>query len=173
MKRLLNILLLLLTIPGCNSHGQREVEKETKKTEIDERMVMVNDTSFLKYLTDRPVEIWNPDSSDWQRIEVILKKMESDSVFNFLKISTLENIREHYYLQYAFYINDQGQRLAFINAFCEILKFPVETRNGIIWKSINWKDKMVEVDDGGICHWQVQLKIDDGVYFDFGVNAST
>ncbi len=168
MKLLIQIFLGIL-IFGCSNNQHQQTE--TLKTEVVDSMVaVVNDTSFLKFITTPPVKTWEPDSADWKLIDKILSKADSEGIFDFLKKPTLQSMKR-YYRQYAFYINDEGQRIVDINALCEILQYPEETAKGIIWQKDDWKNTINLVLDGGPCYWQVKINLTEQDYFDFSVNG--
>ena len=138
---------------------------------IDHKIAVVNDTAFLRWITDTTVQTWLPDSIDWKQIENILRKAEADSMFTFLKVPTLESMRIHYYRQYAFYKTINSQKMVYLNAFCELIEYPIETDDGIVMELWDWENEIIDVEDGGLCYWQLKIDLETNSYFDFKTNA--
>ena len=69
---------------------------------------------------------------------------------------------QSYKRQYVSYINNEGQRIIWINGFCRILEVPTEVRLGeyeaLPW---DWKNEIIEVDDGGPCYWRATINMDN------------
>ncbi len=167
MRQFYYIILLILVISGCSNKNNEQTYDFLK----DPKVAIVNDTTFLKWLVSLPVETWEPVSKDWKEIDNVLHQAECDSIFNFMKAPRLKNIRNYFYRQYVFYKNDKGQKVVYINAFCELLQFPTEIDNETVWTEWDWKNQIVFVEDGGDCFWQIKINLDEQKYFDFRING--
>jgi len=67
-----------------------------------------------------------------------------------------------YRRQYFAYTDSNGQKIIYINCFCNDHNFRDHP---------NWKKYEVIVDDGGNCYFELKVNIDHKKYFDFFVNG--
>ncbi len=65
-----------------------------------------------------------------------------------------------YYRQYCVLRDQEGHRIAFLNAFCEV---PAA--------HIPWDQVWIEVEDGGSCYFQVLFDLTTGRVLEFNVNG--
>ena len=67
--------------------------------------------------------------------------------------------------QYVAYINQEGKKMIWINGFCEVLDIPTEMASGEFeMKPFTWKEKILDVDDGGDCYWHIMINMDSKKY---------
>ncbi len=84
-----------------------------------------------------------------------MKKQSNQDHWMILDTLSIRN----YYRQYCFYKQINNDSMVFINAFCRILKNPVDSCGIILWKTMNWRNKMLFIDDGGDCNWQILINL--------------
>jgi len=65
---------------------------------------------------------------------------------------------DNYNRQYVPVINDKGEKEVWINCFCET------------WDS-DWKNEIIEVDDGGNCFFNLKINLTKEKYYDLMVNG--
>lgn len=63
-----------------------------------------------------------------------------------------------YKRQYIFVINNKGEKLVWVNCFCDSL-------------SMDWKKQIIDVEDGGICFFRLKINLSKMNYYDFIVNG--
>jgi hypothetical protein len=67
--------------------------------------------------------------------------------------------------QYVAYFNQKGEKIIWINGFCDVLDIPTEIALGEFeMKPFDWKAKILDVDDGGDCYWQIMINMDTREY---------
>ncbi len=77
-------------------------------------------------------------------------------VSEYLKIDSFVNYRR----QFVPYINQKGEKMVFVNCFCD----------GFKWNE-NWRKELVMVDDGGSCFFNVKINLSAKNTYDLYVNG--
>ncbi len=115
------------------------------------------------------------NKEDIKSVRKNVQRANADGKFNRLNKTARTNIESYYYFQYIPYINHEGKRVIFINAFCDLLN---ETQPMMIIDDetgseheLNWKDYFIKVSDGGWCYWQMEVNIDIGENFNLHING--
>ena len=84
--------------------------------------------------------------------------------------------------------NDVGEKLVWVNAFCssfiETMQNHENSKSSIKWEKkqikrnkdykpshFDWRKKVVCVNDGYNCFWNVKLNLDTNNYFELGING--
>ncbi|OSY87116.1 hypothetical protein WH52_12665 [Tenacibaculum holothuriorum] len=106
---------------------------------------------------------WIPSQRDFKLYDEILKKELEKSNFSFLKRPRNKYLR-NYYKQILPFINNQGDRILHVNAFCKILDSPDEVM-------FSWKENYMSVNDGGECYWKININLDKKKSSDFKING--
>jgi hypothetical protein len=135
-----------------------------------ENYTIINDTSQLKWICDSIVDTWKPTDNDLRIAESILETAiieSSNSYWTLLSVKTAKK----YYRQYSFFIDQNGNRIIYINAFCELLNMPVDSSGVMVMKPFDWKNTFMIVDDGGDCFWSIQINLTTMDYFKLHVNG--
>jgi hypothetical protein len=67
---------------------------------------------------------------------------------------------KRYKRQYVSYLNNKGQGIVWVNAFCEIPDIMVEDSPGEFRvQEMDWKNQIVQVNDGGSCYWKIIINM--------------
>ena len=74
------------------------------------------------------------------------------------KAFTIYPKRSNYRRQYVCVVNKKGQKEVFVNCFCNSF-------------GDYWKNKLIEVEDGGNCFFNFKLNLTTRKYYDFSVNG--
>jgi len=173
MKNLLfsftiSILCLTSCIDGnhkTNTSNQNESGTEVKTT------ILLNSERNNWYLKNYGYQKWEPKINDIKIVQEVIDNAIVNSEFDFLKKPVKEYIKE-YYLQYIPYINENGERIIEVNAFCEIWDFPPPPESkSDEWIKMDWKNEYVMVFDGGDCYWRLTINIDKKEYYDLMING--
>lgn len=176
MKELINIFFVLLFI-SCNYNPQKSSDSRDNNTtdliEVDKSQIAI-----LKYDT---IQSWifkngittNLSDNDLMIIEKNIRKCTSEhNLIQIKEFNRLDSINpnlnldlnnfkielERYKRQYMPIINNQGEKIVWINFFCNEY-------------NIDWKNEIVFVMDGGNCYFQLKVNLDKDNYFDFWVNG--
>ncbi|WP_324721562.1 hypothetical protein [Salinimicrobium sp. HB62] len=142
------------------------------KTEsiTDQKVAILLNSEQNKWLEENyGLKKWTPTGKDLNIVQEVLDKAIHNKEFDFLKKPTKQSV-EKYYRQYIPYINENGERIIEINAFCEILENPPENRINE-WTKLDWRTEYVIVDDGGDCYWQITINLDTKKYNNLMVNG--
>lgn len=166
---LLQISLIFLLISSCNSPTKTKeaqenpipfnVENEAPPTSEGfngEKEALLLDTPWKN-----GYQRWKPTDKDYEIVQSVLDNAIASGEFNFLKKPIRKNIENFYDRQYIPYINEKGERIIEINAFCDYYK----TNNE------DWRNNIVIYLDGGQCFWRIKINIDTQTYFEFMVNG--
>ncbi|RZT00239.1 hypothetical protein EV197_1475 [Aquimarina brevivitae] len=132
----------------------------------DEKAVLLLKSNYNQWLyTTYGYRKWAPTKKDIDRAHHILSTAIKNDEFNFLKTPSLQDLKG-YYRQYIPYINAKGEKVIKINAFCELLEVPpASTSESKVWTKMDWKNRYVDVDDGGYCYWRVVINLDRNTYY--------
>lgn len=134
----------------------------------DKKMVVINNQEYIKWITGEKYESWSPNSSDFNEIDSILQVAIVKREFLPLQITSLNELKERY-RQYVCYFDEDGNKIVYINSFCEI---PTIYENGKE-KQMNWHREMVDVADGGSCYWNMKINMTLRTYDDLIINGES
>lgn len=165
-------LFIYLFILSCGNQNEKGVIQGSEEAFLTSHETILLDSDFnseLGYLT------WKPNKEGIKSVRKTVQTAIADGKFNRLNETARTNIESYFYFQYVPYTDDKGQRVIFINAFCDLLG---ETKPMIVIDNetgteheLSWKDYFIEVSDGGWCYWQMEVNIDTGEYFNLHFNG--
>jgi len=121
--------------------------KDAKLTELTEQDLKTIEKILNDCITD-----YNPEQE--RQYDEINKE---HSEYN-LKLEHFVIELDNYNRQYVPVINDKGEKEVWINCFCET------------WDS-DWKNEIMEVDDGGNCYFNLKINLTKEKYYDLMVNG--
>ncbi|WP_432673204.1 hypothetical protein [Flavobacterium sp. SM2513] len=139
MKNLLKIVFLaLITSNCCQAQFGEDSEKKTKQQTFK--------IAVLKTNTYRGFESFKPAKLSTGELDLLeyflLERIEYYNKYKAYQKISLKN----YNRQYAAAINPKGEKVVFINCFCE-------------HRATNWKKVLNEVDDGGNCFFTLNVNL--------------
>lgn len=139
MKNLLKIVFLTLIMSNC-CQAQFGVKSEKKPKGQTFKIAVLNSNSYRKFETFKPAKL-NKDELE------LLENFLFEGIENYNKYKAYESISlENYNRQYVAALNPKGEKVVFINCFCEP-------------RAINWKKVLNEVDDGGNCFFTLNVNL--------------
>jgi hypothetical protein len=152
MKLRLIFFLLCLTITVGNLHSQtkKDFAFDVKNSKISDVLIELKDKEFFK-----------PNKSEIQ----IAKKQEThylDSLGKVNKKKLFRHEKNQYFRQYLGYIDDRGDKVILINAFCESNYSKEELTR--IWEIVL---------DGGECYYQIEVNLNTKKCFKFSINGDS
>lgn len=160
----------LMVLISCKWQSKQSDSKIDKAfSDGDTLNTLILDTIESKYIT-KSKPLWTPTNAQIDQIDSILIKAIKDT----LEITNNEfEIKDinGYYKQYVCYVDNSGDLIVFINAFCHLHYAPVDSADKVIWKTFDWKNKILFVNDGGACYWYIRINLTQKKYFDFSVNG--
>ena len=166
--KILSIITVLLLVSCSNRQNQNPTEKSIRLH--DEKSAIVYDTLLKNYFEKNNYTQFTPTEQEIKKVDAILQKAIKKGEFDFIKKPVSEMIYE-YYRQYICYIDENGQKIIRINAFCKNRLMPSEENGEIVWKPLDWKNKILIVLDGGSCYWTIFINLTKNEYFDLTVNG--
>lgn len=134
---------------------------------IDTKMTLIQDTKFIKWVTGKDFTIWKPNQIDLNKVDELLNEAIEENKFYFLKTKKISELRKSY-RQYLCYINEKGEKIIYINSMCELFTDYDEDNNPI---PFDWKNKMVDISDGGECYWNIKINITTTKYYELRING--
>ena len=168
--RTVSLAMIIGLLLGCNSNRNVKIQLPPRNAVVDTTDGQQY-IAIIKYDEDKPdiklspeemhvidsllkiaVDEYNRNTKQWMKENKITVKSESE-----LRRYII-NLR-YYKRQYVAYLNTKGRREVYINCFC-INDFEDE-----------WKERVVEVEDGGRCFFRVWIDLDGKSYFNFGTNG--
>jgi hypothetical protein len=158
---------------NCNANSN---QKMTKQMDTSTIAIIPFETSFHWIFEN--CENFKPTSlstDDLSTIEEILK--ECLAMYNAAMEKQFEDCKnkrpelvlekkdfvigiENYKRQYIPVINGCGEKEVWVNCFCDYFE-----------KDFDWKTKIVSVEDGGNCYFNLKINLSTGKYYDFMVNG--
>lgn len=174
-KKIILSFLSLFIFWNCKNPKENKTPKIEEIKTIDSKAVILIDTIHSEWLKKTyGYEQWTPTNEDLNLMQIILDSAIANNEFDFIKKPIKQNIEKHY-RQYIPYLNEKGQKIIEINAFCELLKIPPKEELVDIgvteWTEMDWKNHYIQVDDGGFCYWKIVLNLDSKEYEDARVNG--
>jgi len=186
MKHITHLILVFLVafIISCGSKIENKNDK-TDKTEKNEKMpkpdtivefkpkeepkdpnlrskqTIISSVSGLDSVFGKNYNNWTPSDDDIEQAEKLFREAFDDQ-----KRGTVDWVLyrtfDEYYRQYVGAIDSSGDKVIWINCFCESQKN--------LFK--NWKDKIVMVKKGGNCFLNVSVNLTKNKYILFKVNEN-
>lgn len=160
MRILLLICLLFLTV--CKS-------QESKTPSTERVRLLYIDTSkyavfnfreeYKGYIFDKNSRPTALLADDIYEIEKIIKKEVDKYNKNSFHQYFFINNPNKYYKQFIAVINSNGEKEVWVNCLCSIQNEP------------DWKSRIIAVEDGGSCYFQLKINLAEKIVYDFGVNG--
>ncbi len=75
-----------------------------------------------------------------------------------------------YLRQYIGFITPEGHRVVYVNFLWNRLSF-IQKIKGYSLSTDGWRDRWIQVSDGGSEYWQIKYNLTTGEFFDFYVNG--
>lgn len=170
MRTIIKIITVLFVLTSCQDQGNKTDQNITEADFLNtEKETILIDTEWNDY---NDYKQWNPDKNDFQILREAINKAIQNNEFDFLKKPIIKSVKT-YYRQYIPYIDENGDRIIQINAFCIIPEVPPNEGKNNKWGKMDWKNEFVLIFDGGNCYWQMKINIDKKEYFDFRTNGVT
>jgi hypothetical protein len=141
-------LWIIFTTGNLFSQNKKDFVFDAKNSTINEVLIELKDKNFF-----------TPDESEIK----IAKKQEIcylDSLEKINKKKLFSHNRRQYFRQYLGYIDNNGDKVILINAFCERNSSKEELTK--IWKNVL---------DGGECYYQIEVNLNTKKCFKFSING--
>lgn len=162
--------ICILVLTSCKWQSKQTNSKIDKATLVrDTLSVLITDTIETRFITNNQ-PLWTPTSAQFDQIDSILIKAIKDTLEITKDDFEIKNINR-FYRQYVCYLDNSGDLIVFINAFCQLLDTPIDSIGTVIWKKYDWKNKLLVVNDGGTCFWSIRINLTSKKYFNFSVNG--
>jgi hypothetical protein len=171
---------MLLLCVSCKNAANEEIAalaNEEIGLELTDHEVVLLESEYNQFLKSYyDYDAWKPDQKDIASTREIVIKAINSGNFDMFKVSVEEYVLNNYFFQYVPYINENGERIIYVNAFCEI----TETNSELIIYDIDslepihidWTQELNQVDDGGACYWQTHVNLDQEIYVDLMINGN-
>lgn len=170
---LTTVLTIYLTSCGQNKTETKIKEQQQNDYTVDTSVVAIlkfDTTQYWVFKDSKPTDLTN---DDLQKIETILNKCISDynpdQERQFIEISnkhpeykldkknfTIDLTR--YKRQYVAVLNSKGEKEVWVNCFCGE------------WES-NDRNRILQVEDGGNCYFNLKINLTKGEYYELMVNG--
>lgn len=136
----------------------------------NERHTVINDKEHIRWVNEIS-SFWIPSNEDYRFAEsILLKAIEENKDDSWIILNKI-NLK-HYYRQYSFFSEKNGDSLILINAFCKVFNTPTDSCGIIIMRPFEWKNRLIIAEDGGDCFWNITINKTQNIYTDFWVNAN-
>lgn len=177
MTKQLTSLFAILTI-CVTSYGKMKTEtynhvQNKNALSIDSSMIAIlpfDTTLKWIFIDSKPTEL---TVEDFLKIDTLLNQCineynpEQEKLFNEINGKNRKHkLRKENFIidlkgykrQYIAVLNSKGEKEVWVNCFCE-------TDNSV------WKTKLILVDDGGNCYFNLKINLTTGKYYEFEVNG--
>lgn len=166
------LLIFLLSCKQKNSENLNQAKKAIVNT-VDTSIIAVIPFDTNQYYIFRESEPTELTSSDLRKIETLINRLlneyntEQEKQYKeFKKEHPKLNVNKNDYIinlkrykrQYVASINSKGEKVVWVNCFCDAWDF-------------NWKKNLIFVNDGGNCFFNLKINLTTEAYFDFSVNG--
>ncbi len=173
------IIIILISLTACNGQTKRTDHTDKERTEISSFQVQDSTYVILDFKSDwhwifkdaKPTTLTKNELSEIEKIieqavkennEQQLEKLEMHNreyPDNRWTETGFELKTSGFKRQYVPVINKNGQKEIWINFFCDD------------WGSKNWKSKLMEVNDGGNCYFNLKVNLETGTYSELYING--
>ncbi len=147
------------------------VPKEFDAPDFSVQEVALEEDHVYQYLfLDRHIDRATLYKNDYKVLKQVIQRASEEGEFKFLRDESLSSIFNMYCFQYVPFINENGEKEVYVNAFCH---FPGEERaNSLdIPEVFDWHVYLINIMDGGSCYWSMKINLDTKIYYDFSVNG--
>ena len=137
-----------------------KTDNKTVKYTLNSHKVILPAESGMEWLFGKNYKNWNPSDDDIEAADKLF--IEG---FNDQKRGTVDRVLyrkpEEYYRQYVGVTDSTGDKIIWINCFCD--------KEADTFK--DWKERIIRVSDGGNCFINVKTNISKNKYTEFNVNG--
>ena len=148
MRLFINVIFISLLTSCClNNNTNLNSDKRIALFEKGSDVYLESTSTLSKML-----------SSDFAIVDEVLNMAIDNNEFYFLKDKKLCTLKK-YYRQYLVYINENDEKIVYINAMCKIPD------------SFNWKKDFLRTSDGGECYWKIEINLTNKTYREIMVNG--
>ena len=171
MKTKLFFILTVVFLTSCNGiNDDKNEEKGNFSYSDDKKIAIIYDTITKNWFHKNGYVHFIPDKQDLHKIDLIFKKAIKNETFEFLKEPKFKTLK-NYYRQYICFINEKGEQIIYVNAFCGVVDTPKEINGESKWEPFDWKNDLLIVEDGGDCYWSIWINLTKQEYYDLIVNG--
>ena len=146
---LIAVILIFISFSICSQNSNKDIIFNWEKS--DNFWISIDSTNQKFYPTLEEIKLAKKISIE--HIDSLEKINKDFKILHFNHIS--------YYRQYVGYYDNNGDKIIYINAFCDSYN-----------KRTNLKTNWIFVLDGGSCYYQIRININKGECFDFTVNGN-
>ncbi|MGN7888403.1 hypothetical protein [Dyadobacter sp. 22481] len=159
------IALLLISLLSCQndeSNGEEKSEADANAIVTDTTIATIKfDATDMPYIFDKNASPATLTPQDLEQIDSLLlvcvanynKTIRQD--LQFMKIDLDDRL---YKKQLVAVVNSLGEKEVWVNCFCDDFSTP-------------WRTRLLLVDDGGSCYFNLKINLKSLKYYDFSVNA--
>lgn len=159
MKTLLTMLFGAILITICGQVGIKKINAPQTNESYTQTIILTSDTTYavIKFNSEDTWIFKNSKPIDLSFNEIAeLDKIILECVNNYK--DELLDIKK-YKRQYIPAINDNGEKLVWINCFCKHFDY-------------DWKNQVIMVVDGGNCYFQMKINLTTKKYYNFHNNMN-
>lgn len=145
------VLYIIISLTACADKPKATYPDALRKDQqVDTALIAVIPYTgeWLPGKNNKPATL---TMDEMKQIESLLKSCARNS-----KVIDLK--RGNYKRQYVAVTNDEGEKIVWINCFCQT-------------DGENWKTSIIMVHDGGSCYFHLKVNLTKGVYYDFWMNG--
>jgi len=162
--------MFLMVLTSCKWQSKQTDSKiDTVLSLRDTSISIITDSIETRHFSKNN-SLWTPTKIQLDQIDSILIKAINDTLETTNNDFKIKNIKG-FYKQYVCYKDNNGDLIVFINAFCHLLHMPVDSSGVLMMKTVDWKNKILVVEDGGACFWRIRINLTRKIYFDFFING--
>jgi len=156
---ILVLILLLITLPSCNSKSEEQTNRLVRTSSFEGVIFTQQNAELLnRILGDNTISAyWTPSQADVIALESGLNNYLQSVATRFPQGPPSEERLSEYHRQYLGII-EEGRRVIYANYFCE---------DG----NQDWENQFVMVQDGGICFFQLKFEVGTSRYYDLQING--
>ncbi|MDR0227557.1 MAG: hypothetical protein LBI72_00600 [Flavobacteriaceae bacterium] len=148
----MKIYVIILSLLFIMSAGCKSLKSDKKST-------IILDERYVNMFTGKKYKLKEINVDDLKRIDSLLSNGIRSRDLQKLEINNLDNLKKKYYRQYLCYEDKEGDKIVYINGFCEV---PSLFNEGI-YRRLDWKKEMVDTSDGGNCYWSAEINLTKNV----------
>ena len=134
-----------------------------------QRNVIITDKTQFSWFGEN-ITFWNPIMNDIELADsIILDAVRTNRNEYWARLD--EETLKFYFKQYSFIITESKDSIIHVNAFCNIPEVPTDSSGVFIMRKFDWKDKLLHVEDGGDCFWNITISKTKKKCIAFSVNG--
>lgn len=121
----------------------------------DRKAAIILDESFVEMFTGKKYNLKELSKEDINKIDLLFDEKIRNTVLRKLDITDVDQFKRKYFRQYLCYENEEGDKIVYVNGFCEVPSFFKEGD----YKKLNWKKEMFDPSGGGNCYWSAEINL--------------